>query len=267
MKHSLKRIISFAFVLILVLSFATPAFAAGGKVFYQQGAITVGMDYYYEYSDWSSGSLKLTLAEGPKKFNIDRSSISVDPGTAGAELQGFNLQRNDTRNITQNLTKGKWKTSTSSTYKYFYELSLFVEREGTATVRYSVDGTPYTVNLTITRPVNPLKSVTITGVNNGKNLAEVNDTYYDKVSQSANTVKKAKLKVAASEGWVIRELHMYDESTGFQRGKVDTNFSNTLKTATINWGKLQKSHSYQIIVELFNTKTHTKLDRSFSING
>lgn len=267
MKHSLKRIISFAFVLILVLSFATPAFAAGGKVFYQQGAITVGMDYYYGDSDWSYGSLKLTLAEGPKKFNIDRSSISVDPGTSGAEIGGFYLKRNDTRNITQNLIKGKWKTKSSSTYKYFYELTLSVEREGTATVRYSVDGVPYTVNLTITRPVNPLKSVTINGVNNGKNLAAVNDAYYDTVSQSANTVKKAKLKVAASEGWVIREVYMYDQNTGFQRSKMDSNSSNTLKTATINWGKLLKSHSYSINVELFNTKTHTILTRSFSING
>ena len=266
MKHSLKRVISFAFVLILVMCLATPAFAAE-KVFYQQGAVTVGMNYYYSNDEYSFGSVRLVLAEGDRKISFDKKSISVDPGTSGAEIGSFSYERYNTVSSTQILNKGKWKTTPGSNYEYSYVLDLDVDREGTATVRYSVDGKEYTVYLTIIKYINPLKSVTITGVKNGKNIVDPNSNDYVAVSQSAKTVKKARLKIVTNTDWVLRNVSMADQNTGLYRYVAAPQYSSSLKTATIKWGKLLKSHDYELYINVYNTKTHEQQHLTYFING
>ena len=69
MKQTMKRLLSFAFILILVMSLAVPAFAADDAVTPREGSMTVQMNAK------KNGTVMVQLASGYKNFTINRADV------------------------------------------------------------------------------------------------------------------------------------------------------------------------------------------------
>ena len=260
MNHSLKRILSFAFALILIASLAAPAFAAG-RIKSTDGNITVGM---YYVNDDGSGLVILTLASGDRKFSIDPKKIKVTKGTSGASMGQTNryFEIESLRN--EFMYKGDWKRTDSSDGSYTYTIDLSVKKTGTAKIVYYVGNKPHTVNLTITSKYkNPVKSATLSGVNGGKNFALAKDRGDGKLKKLREDVKGARLKIEAANGWRLIQLGVADMDIGAER-RMDFG-GNGVTRSSLYYGTLVKGHSYFIHARFYNTRTNQRQSITYSM--
>lgn len=262
MNHALKRIISFAFVLILVMSFATPAFAAG-TVKPLKGTVNAELDYWNAESN--EGDLYLQIATGTKSFSIKRGDVSLSNNTLGAKLSGFYKDYSTDTYKYQFLNGKKLKTQTTKYANYNYTVYLDVTKPtGSVTINYKIGSKSYSLKLNVTNQVNPLKSVTLTGVKGGKNLVDKTTQYVEGLKLPAN-VKNAKLKVTPAKGWTVRSVYLTDTKTGYRHAlgnSLRTTLANGavkeykgLSSATLNFGKLVAADSYTISVNLQHATT------------
>ncbi len=91
------------------------------------------------------------------------------------------------------------------------------KKPGMAKITFKVGSKTYTSTVTVKNYKNPAKTVQISGVNKGKNIASKskNKNYVDNLKLS-KTTKKAKLKVKAASGWELEMVNFYDNTNGKQ---------------------------------------------------
>ncbi len=272
MKQALKRILSFAFVLILVVSLAAPAFAAG-KVNTLDGNVTISVS---NYSTSSSGKYAVTLflAYGDKKFSIDKNKIKLTKGTAEAALAVFLpgcYGSNSSWSEKMEWKNGsKWQTQTSRGKYYNYAIGFYA-KPGTCKVTYYVGSKKHTAAVTITdKYQNPVKTMTLTGVNGGKSFPVKKDQGYGTLTLNA-TVKNAKLKVVPARNWKLTSMYIEDETTGVEyylrsgSGYGPSMMAGGLSSGILSCGKLVKGHEYYIGASFFNSKTFMQQSVSYRI--
>ncbi len=268
MNQAMKRILSFAFVLILVVGLAAPAFAAG-KVTTADGQITVGISRPDSYG--SGGMVYLYLAYGKKTFNLDCKKIAVSKGTSGAEPSEFVKNSFSAGEKLQYRSGSSWKNRNTGKNTSMYMLMLHVKQPGTAKVVYYVGKTKHTVKLTIKKFLNPVKTLTLTGVNGGKNFPVKRDRGQGSLPLNAD-VKTARLKVVPAKNWKVLEVEMYDSNTGAERviGFTPNNGipapANAMASCTVNWGRLVKGHDYMINLAFINIRTKAIQSISYQIS-
>ena len=260
MKQNLKRFLSLALMLILVFSLAVPALA-------DDGAITCNEGTYYEtfiMTAKKNGTISVPLAYSyDKPFTINFKEVTVK-GTAGAKL--VELRKNDRRsgNASEYCwgDPPTWESYEGVSDSTNYSAVLMAKKTGTAIITYKVNGVAHTLTVNIKSWVNPIKSIKMTGVKGGKNL----------VKKSANTadfrlnsdVKKATLKIVPASGWDINYLRVFDSTTGTYQ-EISNMFMG-MKSASLNWGKLERSHSYSIYASFYNEKLSVSEQIYYYIN-
>ena len=259
MNSTLKRVISLLFILILVASLAAPAFAAG-TIYPRTGTAIL----YRPNTGDAYGNVWVSIAYGNTGFGIRRSDIQVLPGTSGAQFVGLRRETSSRQFEDDWSMTGNWKI-VEDTADCRYSVNLKVNSTGTAFILYKINGTTYILSLNIKEYKNPIKSITLTGVNKGKNFAsltkkQVNPTKAFKLNK---TVKSAKLKVTAADGWRIRSIELVNTDTGDY--KVAGNMMKGSKSASINWGTLKAGQHYEIHVSVFNDKEFSST-RTYIIN-
>lgn len=252
MKKFTKQILALLFAFVLVVGMAEPAFAAG-TVTPTKGTVTV-------YATSSSGGyVNIDIAAGTKSFTIKRSDVSVTKGTAGASFQSF--QKSTNSYSYQYYTGSAWKTSSSST-NYRYNVGVSVSGAGSFKIKYKIGDTSYTITVKVLAYKNPVKSVTLKGVNSGNSFAtKTKSSNYATLKLPAK-VTSASLKVTPISGWKIRHVQFSDENAGTYR---TINNSKGLSSVTLSCGTLYTTHSYNVYMELFNTTNNASVSVHYSI--
>ncbi len=267
MNQAMKRIISFAFVLILVVSLAAPAFAAG-KVYTLDGNVTVGAGYV-----GSDGRMQVTvcIATGTKKFSIDKNKIKLTKGTAGAELAVCMPYQRTWSSKVQYKDGTRWKASGGSGKSCEFSIGFYAKQPGNTKLTYYVGKTKHTATITVTDKYrSPVKTMTLTGVNGGKNFPVRKDKGSGTLTLNAD-VKNAKLKIVPAKNWQLRSMSINDNTTydreylGMPLGNSPSMPGSGLTSGVINWGRLVKGHTYYINAYFFNTKTFEVQDVSYEI--
>ncbi len=261
MSKTMKRVISFAFVLIFVFSLSVPAFAASGVTPVTGTAyLNLGGPAGKNGYGW------LVLAYGNKRFSIDRSTIEVSG--AGARLEGTRIVSNE--ELEEYLDNGNWKTAFSNS-NYEYVIKLKMKKTGTTNITYYIGSKKYTLSVKIGSYQNPVKTITLTGVKNGKNFASLTSKKGTgtgiELPLKANA-KKAVLKVKPASGWKIRGVSIVDTKSGEQLSRVCRNNGGSLMSSvTLNWGTLKANRNYEVHVDFINTSTRVSLGWTYKIQG
>ena len=251
MKQAWKRVLSFAFVLIMVLSLAAPSFAAGA-VQPVTGAVKAMM------SEKKGGIVYVTIAKGESDFTINRSDIKVSKGSSGAKLVYFykNNESYESGWTPYQAYDKIWLEDNSnySDSEYYYQVGLSVTKAGTAKITYKLNGENHTINLKVLNYVNPVKSVKLKGYKGGANFASATASQRYVALQQKASIKDAVLTITAKSGWKLTNLSISDARTGSSQG-VSFNGSKGVSSLSIDYGKMTKGHHYSISANFVNAKT------------
>lgn len=150
-------------------------------------------------------------------------SFSVDGLGKNQEVKKSSVKSSNTGVATlYYLSKHSSKSQTSSFVgeedskyeSYSATISLDVKKPGSTVISYKIGSKTYKTKITIKPYVNPVSSVTMTGVNGGKNFASLtNKRDYASVSLTKAS-KNAVVKVKPKSGWKVRSITVSDEKTG-----------------------------------------------------
>ena len=88
---------------------------------------------------------------------------------------------------------------------------VFYKKPGTATVSFKINGKTYKIKVKGYKYVNPLKSLTITGYNNGKTLHKKFNNDYKVYEKLKNSLKNAKITIKPKSGWKIASVDVHDD--------------------------------------------------------
>lgn len=256
MKKALKRILTFALVLVM-LSMVAPAFAD------DEIQPVTGTQTIYLLSKEGTIEQWFTIASANKDFTIKRSSVKVTPGDTGAKLYEFDKYYSTYAHEGdyQWSEDGDWETSTYSSESYDYQISLRFSHAGTAKVTYKIGKKSYTLKIVVKAYTNPISSITMTGINKGKSFASKCKTempYYPKLS-FPSVVKSSTLKVKAKTGWKVTYISFDDMTAGKSKSLRDSG----LTTMSLKLGKLDPTHEYCVSIDFLNTKTGAYLNWFF----
>lgn len=244
MKKIYKRIVSLVLVMLLAMSM-TGAVLAAGKIIPVKGTQTVYMptrdpDYLPR--------VEIALATGTKAFTIKRDSVKV----TGAKLIDFHKEKWTSVYRQEYSASGKWKTYTYRHTECTYTAGLEAGKPGTATVKYKIGSKSYSTKVKILAYKNPVKTITLTGVNGGKNFASRtrDGLYGNKDMTLPKDVAGAKAKVVPASGWKITSLRIWGYGDSYYSRYITC--TEGLSSATLNCGKLSADKEYSLSVEFVN---------------
>ena len=256
MKKALKRILTFALVLVM-LSMVAPAFAD------DEITPVTGTQTIYLESKERTTNRWFTIASANKDFTIKRSSVKVTPGDTGAKLYAFE-KNHSTYAYEQDYQWSEdsdWETRTYDSESYDYQIGLRFSHAGTVKVTYKIGKKSYTLKIVVKAYTNPISSITMTGINKGKSFASKCKTempYQPKLS-FPSVVKSSTLKVKAKTGWKVTYISFDDVTAGKNKSLSDSG----LTTMSLKLGKLDPTHEYGAYIVFENTKTGATLSWHF----
>ncbi len=143
-----------------------------------------------------------------------------------------------------------------SSHSYNCGVRIKLKKPGTTTITCKTGGKTYKKKVIIKKYVNPVSSVTITGVNRGKNIAgKTRKKNY--VNFKGAKCESSKITVVPKKGWTLESISFscYDTGESFnQSGKCyNEELQKDVIYNTLNIGKLVKSNTYSINLNFVNS--------------
>ena len=166
-------------------------------------------------------------------------------------------------------------------HKWHVYVTIILKKAGRTTFSFYLNGREYKKTIKIVNYKNPVKSITIKGLNKGKNLA----SKFNKKNTAKLKAVKAKnsiIKVVPRNGWrtVCYEIKEYNkkeknpekyinsislgnrEETDFELGE-----NSKIDKTSMRIGNLSKSKKYIVTILMSNKKTLKKVEVTFTIGG
>ncbi len=267
MNKTLKRVTTLALALVMLLSLSVAAFADEGEIYPVSGTITRYMSFDPENSGLTSHTCWLTIASADKNITIKRSSVKVTAGTCEAKLYAF--EKSFYGYDEQYDFSGEKTWDESYSYRsYDYTIGVRVSKPGTFTVKYKIGTTSYSFKVKVLKYVNPVKTITLSGVNGGKSFAArtkyANSNFVDRLSLPAKKTNTS-LKVTAKDGWKLTSITLRDSTKNTSRSYTCT--SSPVSSFTLKCGTLYANRNYQVSLNLINTKNNASQTIYYYIDG
>ena len=161
----------------------------------------------------------------------------------------------------------KYLDKEMSQYNYsgvsrYAEFGLRAFKKGTATISYRIGKSDksyktYKTKLSVYAYENPIESLTITGVNSGKNLAsafKTSNSPYEKTKPVTKNQSNGKITVRGNTNWKITNINF---SNDYDNSYMYISYpQNAAKSkVTLPVGKLKAGKSGYVHINLYNTKT------------
>ena len=266
MNKTLKRVLTLALALMMLLSLSVAAFAEGEEIQPTTGTMTV-------YLHFNSNQTRrdtycwFSLASADKSFTVKRSSVKVTAGTAEAKLYAF--EKSFYGYDTQYDYSGDKTWDDESSYRsYDYEIGVKIYKPGTFTVKYKIGTTSYSLKVKVLQYVNPIKTITLTGVNGGSSFAARTKYQYSNFAEHLSLPAKktnTSLKITAKDGWKITNIQFRDTTKNTTRSYSCS--GSPVSSFTLKCGTLYATRAYQISVTLCNTKNGASQSVYYYISG
>jgi hypothetical protein len=247
-------------LLALILVFAT---AFGSVPLTAQAAVDApSEETYYLTSDeaYYTSFYIGGLSKSSKVTNVKSSNESV------VTLNYYQKSSSASSNTTKYFNSDE-EDSTNSYKDYSAYIGIILNKEGSSNITYTIGKKKYTTKITVKKYTNPLKTVEISGLKNGKksNLSGL----VDKSSSASGLTlksdqKNATIKVAVKKGWKINYVELYDEVevTALQL----YNYAAGLSSVTLHPGTLKKDGAYSFYVGMYNEENGGYFYISYAIN-
>lgn len=260
MKKIAKRFLAFLFVVLLICTTVSPAFAAGSRY-----AMTSTYSVYRPST--SSGTqmvyVPLAYSDDDSSAYMKRSDISISNNSCGATLVGLN--RSAYVFLDQEETDGG--TDTDGFMNNSYNAMVRVKNSGSCTINFKVDGKSYTRTLRVLAYQNPIKSLTMKGIYGDKDfvsLTKTSATASSTIKVSANK-SNVLLKATPASGWRFSSIDCRDLTKGMrqtQTGGTEGYTAGYLKIPVI-----RNDRNYIVTVSLYNTNTGASITITYRLNG
>ncbi len=229
--NTMKKYLACTFLALAAAFFAFSA-CASAAVKYPKKVIC------HMHSDFGMDGFDISCTDYQKISGIKSSNPSV------ADIKNYSFGSSKTTIQYSGKKADKSKTTYGGT------IDLYLHGAGSTTISYKIGSTTYKTVVTVVkdRYVNPLKTLTITNVSKGRNIASLAKKTYEVKCKLSKAVTNAKIKVAANPGWKI---------TGISVNSMEPYELNTEKkpvaSATLIVPKLTKQSTLSITLK--NTKT------------
>lgn len=158
-------------------------------------------------------------------------------------------------------------------------IGITAEKPGTATVSFKIDKKEFKTKVYVKKYTNPVRSVSITGVekNGNTNLAKYTNRNSEtpKLDLTRSTVKDPKIKITAKKDWKIDGIYYMGAISSTSEPAVNDSGSKTYKKPVSKAAigifnktkKLEKgAGGYNISVGFINTKNNARINVRYFID-
>ncbi|MCD7737011.1 MAG: hypothetical protein LUI07_08650 [Lachnospiraceae bacterium] len=250
MKRMMKKLTGIVIALTMLFS-AIPASAAisveSDQVLYMTSTSSSTTSYASIYVSGLSSSQKITQSSVKSSKTSVASVYSLDRYASSSNYYYY---------------ESKTSSSSSGTSS---SIGLKLKKAGTATISFKIGSKTYKSKITVKSYTNPVKSITISGVNSSKTFASKTKSSNSVSGLTlSKTTKNAKISVTAKSGWKVRYISLYNSDTG--ENYSYSNYSNPKTSASMNLGTLTKGKSYSVYVTFVNTSNGASLSTSYTFS-
>ena len=201
--------------------------------------------------------------KGDDSINIsglksDQSLTPENVKTSAKSVVGLEYINNSTHKTEFNYWSGEnasGGTTREST------IGLILKKPGKSTISYTIGTKTYTTKVTVLKYVNPLSSLTITGINNGKTIHKKFAKNKYATIKLPKTVSKARITAKARSGWAVKSLSVYNGRKSYEYE------SDGVTTAQLRNIKLSKGKQSCIDIELKNKSNKGTISLQIEIEG
>lgn len=245
MKKSIVKILAAVLAFVMMFSF-TPSLTAEAAKLEKK---TIYLSSASSTSEFSIYADKATKVSNVKSTN----SKVVSPDR-------YNLSKGTTVNL-----KDKKKSGSNSATVYFRAM-----KPGKATVSFKAGKESYSQKITVKKYVNPLKSLTVSNINGGKDIHKVFNKSasapYGKLKPKA--AKQVKINAKAIKGWEVIYISLSSSGSsakGYSSSDVYRSFSTRASSASATLCDYSLKGYNSASVTLRNKKDQGTVHISFSI--
>lgn len=269
MSKMMKKVLSLALALTVFVTIVPPATAEAAVSY--PGEVTFYRSYksndYWTSTSFRVDGLTKSTKIYPKSLKSSDATVMVpyyfEKYSSSDKYSYVEYSYDYDGKLINEKDPYKYESNSDSYYAY---VGALVKEAGKATMSYKIGSKTYKTKVNALAYTNPLKTVKITGINSGKNIAnKLNNQYTTNVTLNS-TKKKATVQVAAKSGWVIRSVYAYDSKTG-----TDYEISNYgekgVGNTTLNVGTLTKKQYAYVRLYCVNTKNNAGMYCYYYINN
>jgi hypothetical protein len=158
--------------------------------------------------------------------------------------------------------------SSSGTDSYYSaSIGFIAYKAGTSNITYTIGKKSYTTKVTVKKYTNPLETVEISGLKNGKssNLKGLVDSDHTASGLKLKSDQKdATVNLVAKKGWKISYVDLYDSDYNFSES---ISSSEGLSSVTLNPGTLKKDVTYTLWINVYNEENGGSITILYGINS
>ena len=241
MKKILKKL-SCALLTAVMVCAMTPL-AASAAINYSKTRIV-----YMPTSGKELGYDEISINNIPAGQTILKSNVKVSKGGSVISLDSFSSS--SCKSTTEAFRKG---VKSSNYSDHFYNIGFAVKKPGTGKISFKVGNKTYTSTIKVLRYVNPLKSISITGVK-GNLAGKFKNSGHNAFRYTNKAQKSAVMKCTAANGWKITSVSFNNNRTYTQYSTNYTAHNSGVSSSTLRVGSLSAKQSAYISFTLRNTK-------------
>lgn len=233
MKSNMRKIATLLLVVALMLSVIPAQQADAASGIYYSKKVTK-----YLGTDWNDqGYLTISNMTTKQKVTSVKSS-----DTSVVEIITVGKYKNVSTTIKANASEGEKKGKSS-----YADATIIYKgkKPGKSVISFKIGSKTYKSTITVKKRPNALKSVKITGINGGKDLASALNKSADcYINIKSNDVKKAKLSVTAAKGWKVTSVEFTNNTSRYYKGY----YYIPKTTKSLTFGKLIKEDYYHVYI-------------------
>lgn len=241
MKKILKKL-SCALLTAVMVCAMTPL-AASAAINYSKTRIV-----YMPTSGKELGYDEISINNIPAGQTILKSNVKVSKGGSVISLDSFSSS--SCKSTTEAFRKG---VKSSNYSDHFYNIGFAVKKPGTGKISFKVGNKTYTSTIKVLRYVNPLKSISITGVK-GNLAGKFKNSGHNAFRYTNKAQKSAVMKCTAATGWKITSVSFNNNRTYTQYSTNYNAHNSGVSSSTLRVGSLSAKQSAYISFTLRNIK-------------
>ena len=213
------------------------------------------------------------------EYFLDSSSILGPSGERIIVMHGMPGKISNVKSSNKSVVKILSYSNYDNKYNYFHSsptalknskdsyITYQAKKPGSSTISFKVGSKTYKSKIKVLKYVNPLSSLTLTGINDGKSFHEEFNKKTSIGLKVKKSVSNAKITVKAKKGWVITSLRVSEQSHQYYDDDYKSARSSmSLKHIRLRKGNGTSDYYTSIGIELMNKSNGGKIYLSLDLN-
>lgn len=253
MKQLVKKVFAAALALTVMFTMLAPVTAEAAVTYNKSQTL-------YRTSKSGTSYSGIQVSGLTKSQTIKKTSVKSDKTSV---VKPWYLERSTSSYKTEYFSSNM----TGYSYNYYsYYIGLELKKAGTAKVSFKIGNKTYKTTIKVKNYTNPLSSVTLTGVNSGKNIAsKMNSSNYCSTLKLTKTTRNAVVKVKPKSGWKVTSINVENSQTG-DTMSISNYGTKGVSNASLKVGTLTKNKRVTLRITCVD-KTGASVYMNYYINN